>query len=329
MSRVTNKQMISILDDLENRLNRHIPQYQREPEFNNNNNLFNINRSNMNMNNNIEYPLLNSQNNYDNISPSMEYKIRQIIKDEFNLLILPYQKEMHNGFNIMESKIEKNSNELKNIQSKNLNNFQNFLSGENDFNLNQPNALDNNQYVLRFEYDNKMNELTHQITTLNSFTKSLKDAFDNIGERKYNKGDDFSQKMNEIQNQFDAILGDMNQFQNNINNINQSLAEMKINNNKLKNELQNEIQTLKINSIGNSQNNSKNFNESILANLNKLKNEFDLFAKQFDMNFMNSLKTIVNQHVTIAEFNVVKNDIANKHNYCENKINNIEKQINI
>ena len=265
MSRVTNKQMISILDDLENRLNRHIPQYQREPEFNNNNNLFNINRSNMNMNNNIEYPLLNSQNNYDNISPSMEYKIRQIIKDEFNLLILPYQKEMHNGFNIMESKIEKNSNELKNIQSKNLNNFQNFLSGENDFNLNQPNALDNNQYVLRFEYDNKMNELTHQITTLNSFTKSLKDAFDNIGERKYNKGDDFSQKMNEIQNQFDAILGDMNQFQNNINNINQSLAEMKINNNKLKNELQNEIQTLKINSIGNSQNNSKNFNESILA----------------------------------------------------------------
>ena len=185
MSRTTNRQMISILDDLEKRLNRHIPQHQNQAEFNNLDNINPFrNQSNMNNNNNYrEYPFMNNQNNYDNISPSMEYKIRQIIKDEFNILLLPYQKEMHNEFNIMESKIEKNSLELKNLQTKNLNNLQNFMfNSENEFNLNQPNLMDNNQYVLRFEYDNKMNELTHQITTLNSFTKSLKDAFDNLPE---------------------------------------------------------------------------------------------------------------------------------------------------
>jgi hypothetical protein len=67
----------------------------------------------MNNNNYREYPFMNNQNNYDNISPSMEYKIRQIIKDEFNILLLPYQKEMHNEFNIMESKIEKKFSGIK------------------------------------------------------------------------------------------------------------------------------------------------------------------------------------------------------------------------
>ena len=300
MSRTTNRQMISILDDLENRLNRHIPQHQNQAEFNNFDNINPFrNQSNMNNNNYRDYPFMNNQNNYDNISPSMEYKIRQMIKDEFNILILSYQKEMHNEFNIMESKIEKNSLELKNLQTKNLNNLQNFMfNSENEFNLNQPNLMDNNQYVLRFEYDNKINELTHQITTLNSLTKSIKDAYDKIDDNKYNKGDDFSQKMIDIQNQFDTVLGEMNQFQNNINNFNQSLLEIKLNNNNLKNELKNEIQTLK-----NNKNNEKHFDDNIEIDINNLKNEFDLFTKQFDMNFINSLKTIVNQHVTIAEFN--------------------------
>ena len=55
------------------------------------------------------------------------------------------------------------------------------------------------------------------------------------------------------------------------------------------------------------------------------------------MNFMSSLKTIVNQHVTIAEFNVVKNmisgydnqikDIMNKNNNYDITINNIQDNI--
>ena len=281
MSRTTNKQMISILDDLENRLNRHVSQRHNQAELNNydNNNPF----RNQNNNNYREYPFMSNQNNHDNISPSMEYKIRQIIKDEFNILILPYQKEMHNGFNIMESKIEKNSLELKNQQMKNLNNFQNYMfNGDNEFNLNQPNSLDNNQYVLRFEYDNKINELTHQITTLNSLTKSLKDAYDNIGDNKYNKGDDFTQKMIDIQNQFDTVLGEMNQFQNNINNFNQSLLEIKLNNNNLKNELTNEIQTVKNNLLGNINNKEKHFDDNITIDINNLKNEFDLFKFIFN-----------------------------------------------
>ena len=37
----------------------------------------------------------------------------------------------------------------------------------------------NNKYILRVEYDNKMMELEHQISSLNSFFKAIKDTLDN------------------------------------------------------------------------------------------------------------------------------------------------------
>ena len=352
-SRKTNKEIIQLLDNLENKLNRHRPQYQGENEnnnYNNRNELYGekVNIAN-NINNYMEYPFINNQNNIDKISPSMEFDIRKIIKDEFNSLILPYQQEMHNQFNIFDSKIDKHSNEINDLKSKKFNSLQNFmLSGDNDFNLNQQNALDNNKYVLKFEYENKIKELTHQITNLNNFSRSLKEAFDNLGDNKYIRKDDFGQKMNEIQSQFDTIFGEINQFHNNENNMNQSLGELKINNNKIKNELLKEIQSLKNDVVGNvnvikgiNQNNAKDYDEdieSVRKNINELKNEFDILTKQLDMNFMNSLKTIVNQHVTIAEFNIVKNqvldyknqiiEIRNKNNNHENNINNIQNKIN-
>ena len=331
------KEVLNLLEDLEKKLNKHKPFYPSENDnYNFSNNQFNYNPVNSN-----NYTELGNQYNLDKITPSMEFNIRKLIKEEFNTLILPYQEEMHSGLNIMDSKIDKNSNEMKDLKLKNLNNLNNIIANDNlGFSFNQPKQYDNNQYVLRVEYENKINELEIQISTLNTYSKTLKEAFDNkvVGTDNYLGKDEFGLKMNEIQNQFDSIISDIKQIKNNMNNFNQSLNEIKINNNKIKNDLLIEIQNIKndfankmdnmnnnynsINGIIKNQSNNNDLNEQILnvtSNLNNLKNEFNVFTKQLDINFINSLKTIVNQHVSIAELNVVKNTISG----CENNINQI------
>ena len=55
---------------------------------------------------------------------------------------------------------------------------------------------------------------------------------------------------------------------------------------------------MKNNLLGNINNKEKHFDDNITIDINNLKNEFDLFTKQFDMNFINSLKTIKSQILT-------------------------------
>ena len=316
-------EIVNLLENLERRLDSNRPQQQNVNEnYNYNNNRVNLNSYNTNNNSNNfqEYPFMNNQNNFDRITPSIEFNIRKIIKDEFNSLILPFQQELHNGMNLIESKVDKNTNEIKNLKLNNLNNFSNSNLG---FNLNQPNPLDNNQYVLRVEYDNKMNELEIQISTLSSISKTLKEAFANKSidnNNNYLEKDEYDQKLKEFQNQIDSISGEINRYQKNLTDFKQSLSEIEINSNKMQNDFLTEIQN--INGIIQNQVNANDFNgkiQNVNMNLKNLKNDFDVFTRQLDMNFMGSLKTIVNQHVTIAEFNEVKNTISG----CENNINNI------
>ena len=361
--RQNNKEILNLLEKLENKLNKHQP-YNPLEDTNNNYNrnqpLFST-QTNMNINtNNYSGYSLNNQNNIDKISPSMEFNIRNLIRDEFTSLILPYQQELHNGLNIIDSKIDKNSNEIKDLKLKNINNIQNLIStGEAGFNFNPPNPLDNNQFVLRVEYDNKIKELEFQISAINTYSQTLKEAFDNNlkGGNSYLGRDDFGQKIKEIQNQFDSIFGDINQFKNNISNINQSLGEIKLNSNRNKNDLLNEIQNIKsdfsqkilsmnnnlsdVNRNNQGPTNNTDVNgkiQKVNLELNNLKNEFNVLTDQLDMNFMSSLKTIVNQHITFAEFNVVKkkisdfeeniNNIINKNKTYDMNINNIQNNIN-
>ena len=361
--RQNNKEILNLLEKLENKLNKHKP-YNPLEDTNNNYNrnqpLFST-QTNMNINtNNYSGYSLNNQNNIDKISPSMEFNIRNLIRDEFTSLILPYQQELHNGLNIIDSKIDKNSNEIKDLKLKNINNIQNLIStGEAGFNFNPPNPLDNNQFVLRVEYDNKIKELEFQISAINTYSQTLKEAFDNNlkGGNSYLGRDDFGQKIKEIQNRFDSIFGDINQFKNNISNINQSLGEIKLNSNRNKNDLLNEIQNIKsdfsqkilsmnnnlsdVNRNNQGPTNNTDVNgkiQKVNLELNNLKNEFNVLTDQLDMNFMSSLKTIVNQHITFAEFNVVKNKISdfeekinniiNKNKTYDMNINNIQNNIN-
>ena len=211
--RQSTKEVLSLLEDLEKKLNKHKPLYPNEKDnYNLNNNHFISNPISINSNN---YSEMGYQNNFDKITPSMEFNIRKLIKDEFSTLILPYQEEMHNSLNIMDTKVDKNSNEIKDLKLKNLNNLNNLISNDNlGFGFNQPNHLDNNQYVLRVEYENKINELESQLSTLNTYSKTLKEAFDNkvMGSDNYLGKDEFGLKINDIQNQFDSVISEIKQI---------------------------------------------------------------------------------------------------------------------
>ena len=180
MKNPSTKDILNILDDLENKLSRHKtqtnsrgstysyaqynPKYSGQAEINQYTNNYR----------NAALQSINSLPPQQIISSSNEYNIRKIIKDEFSSLILPYQQDLHNNLNILETKINNNTNKIKELNSNNLDNLNNILNrgGMTNYisNNNQP-LINNNQYVLRVEYDNKILELEHQLSTLNSFSK--------------------------------------------------------------------------------------------------------------------------------------------------------------
>ena len=139
------------------------------------------------------------------ISSSMEFNIRKIIKEEFTTLIIPYQQELHNSVDTLEYKINNNINQIKSLNMKNISNFD-----DNSLNIITDPKDNNNKYILRVEYDNKMMELEHQISSLNSFFKAIKDTLDNNSmannNNNYLEKDEFAQKVDQIQNKFDILI---------------------------------------------------------------------------------------------------------------------------
>ena len=275
----TTKEIYHIIDNLENRLTNRV-RYNSRDNFNysrpyyNNINLIKSNQMNPNQLNNMNFraqpPEFQMQP-----GPLNEYNIRKIIKDEFSSLIIPYQQDLHNNLNILETKINDNTNRIKDLNSKNIDGINNIINRgglNNYFSGNEQPIIDNNQYVLRVEYDNKIVELEHQITTINSYSKSLKNNVDsdkiemnkkindisklynnhNImdNNEKYLDKKDFDEKIREIQNQFDKIYDEMNQFQNKLNQLSK---ENKLNENKI-NNINEEIKRIESN-INNNMNN--------------------------------------------------------------------------
>ena len=333
-SRQINKEMLNLLDKLEENLNKHKSSF-LEPSQNN----FQSFPSSYNINNNInkfnsmqeypEYPFRNEQNNNFNnqISPSMEFQIRKIIKDEFNSLIVPYQLELQKGLEILETKIGNNSNKIKDLSTKNLNNRQqNFFDEENIINSNNLDLRENNnKYILRVEYDNKIRDFEHQFSNLNSLYKALKDNIDINSMANNNNNylgrDEFAQ----LENKYALITKEIEQIKRNINNIN-------LNNDKMKKDFLGEIQEIKNDfneNIKKNNNNNIAINnnvdkdiQNIYTNINNLKNEFNLFKNQIDVNFINNMKTIVSQQINKNELLEVKNNI-NDH---ENRLTDILKK---
>ena len=297
----TTKEIYNIIENLEYKLNNRVRYSSRD----------NSNRPRPFMNNYMDYNIPNqiNQNQLNNKfnrnvsqppelqmqSPLNEYYIRKIIKDEFSSLIIPYQQDLHSNLNILESKINNNTNQIKELNSKNLDNINNIINrggmGNFVYGNNQP-SFDNNQYVLRVEYENKITELEHQLSLINTFSKSLKETVEanmientkNINENlkkfssdqlinnnqnnNYLDKKDFDEKIKEYEEQFDRIYSEMNQFQTTLNKLSN---ESKVNENKI-NNINEEIK--KINGINEDikalESNINNVNEDLNGCKNQL-----------------------------------------------------------
>ena len=175
-----------------------------------NNNYFNeeISKNIDNLESNIYQHYNNSSLNY--------YEIKNIIRNEFAELILPYQKQVNNFDNIVQQKINLVESNLKGIiDSKsfenmnhtaqminmfmknqnfgNNNNISNNINNINNSNINfnkseMSNSKNNNSNInnlesklnlkLKNEYDKKIDIIERQINSMNSLLKTLKETFD-------------------------------------------------------------------------------------------------------------------------------------------------------
>ena len=175
-----------------------------------NNNYFNeeISKNIDNLESNIYQHYNNSSLNY--------YEIKNIIRNEFAELILPYQKQVNNFDNIVQQKINLVESNLKGIiDSKsfenmnhtaqminmfmknqnfgNNNNISNNINNINNSNINfnkseMSNSKNNNSNInnlesklnlkLKNEYDKKIDTIERQINSMNSLLKTLKETFD-------------------------------------------------------------------------------------------------------------------------------------------------------
>ena len=175
-----------------------------------NNNYFNeeISKNIDNLESNIYQHYNNSSLNY--------YEIKNIIRNEFAELILPYQKQVNNFDNIVQQKINLVESNLKGIiDSKsfenmnhtaqminmfmknqnfgNNNNISNNINNINNSNINfnkseMSNSKNNKSNInnlesklnlkLKNEYDKKIDIIERQINSMNSLLKTLKETFD-------------------------------------------------------------------------------------------------------------------------------------------------------
>ena len=255
-----------------------------QPTIFRNNNLINLPNPNININRS-EAEIRESLNNY---------RLRKLIKEEFTSLIVPYHKYLLNSVTALESQIFKNNFEINQLKTKISNDLFNM---EN----NQP-ISNNNKYILKTEYENKISEIDNQLSSFLSFTKSLKEIINNnnnlsnnmLDTNNYVNKNDFEFKIKEIQNKINDINKSQNSINLKMNSINKNLTGTKINENKIK-KIKSEIKSIKNDII--SLNNKLQFNSD---NINKL-----------NLTDINEVKP----HMKINDYNPVKNSISNLKKY--------------
>ena len=152
--------------------------------------------------NNLEPNIYQHCNNNSSLN---YYEIKNIIRNEFAELIIPYQKQVNNFDNIIQQKINLVESNLKGIidsksfdnmnhtaqminmvmknsnfgnNNNNSNNIDNKSVMSNSKNNNSNNLENKLNLMLKNEYDKKIDVIERQINSMNSLLKTLKETFD-------------------------------------------------------------------------------------------------------------------------------------------------------
>ena len=222
---------------------------------------------------------LNEQHNNTNMN---YYELKNIIRNEFAELILPYQKQLNNYDILVEKKINKVESNLKSIiDSKSFDNINQtaqminlFMKNPNNSNKNQnqqqPNNIEKNNndlvnqlnLMLKKQYDDKFDVLERHINSNNSLLNTFKKTFDsnmldifknNEIKKSYLEKSEYERYKNEIDLEFNKIKeeGKNNKLiGEQIEKLYEKINDLILENNNNKMNSLNEINTLKKNYSG-------------------------------------------------------------------------------
>ena len=372
----TKSKINSLINDIQNKLNKrtshnYMPNMPYNPSNNRINNYVNNNLAKVNSNYNNNYYVGANQNfpyqQQNAYNPGLnEYEIRNIIKEEFSNLILPYQKDLIMNKNNFDTKLNEVENKFEiiiNAQNMgNLNDNAKLISSYLSSNLSNENSKKNfekikNEFDNKFEdLEKKYNSILTQIKIINDDKMKNKENFENIGfkieniiklldekeDKDINKDED--NKIYLEKNIFDTELikinqkiNDTNKGQNqNIQKLNEQIDNMTRQINQYK---------IEINKISNLDSNLN----SMRGDFGKITEDISSLKYQISPEMMNKINSIdfnkLKQQVPLMEFNKLKNDINNfENNFYSvknisenndrniselmNQINNIEQEQN-
>ena len=195
--------------------------------------------------------------------PMNEFYMRNLIKEEFSNLILPYQKDAICNSNLMETKlndIEKKFQIIINAQNMgNLNDNAKIISAYLCSNISNDN-FNKDMENLKSEYDTLFDGLQKKIDSLNNQINMLKMNTDSNISNIIKKIEDFDKKISEIDNKEIKIYVEENTFKETINKIIENQKKIKNDN----------------------ENNIINLNNQIDNNLRNINNQIDILTKQSD-----------------------------------------------
>ena len=313
-----------IIDNIENRLNTDT--YDINSTYlrhSNNYNDYNMNYPYINRNINIQpQPQLSDVLN--------ESIVRRIVKEEFQTLIIDYQKDTLNQFHIMESKINKNNIQIKELLLKTDDN-----KSLNDRN-NIYNNIINNNYVLKNEYDCKMNEIDSILQSFQPLIQFLKEKLNNeviMNENNDNNmiqnansfinKNDFELEIKKLKDTMDEIIKKYNNINSDMYNIKKNMIEL---NNDTKNTkidiegIKNGLKDVKLKSKPGIDSNS--FMKLFSLNVDAIKpliynNNCDTIKNSIELlnNKVENLEQIINEEK--------KNNVYNVNNILQNNRNDV------
>ena len=273
-------------------------------------------------NNNINTPNINIYEQY-NTSNLDYYEIKNIIRNEFAEMILPYQKKIYNNDSLLEQKLNNLESNIKSIiDSKTLENLNQsakminlLLKNQNNEgnSINQNNSENKNIFqsklnlIKNIQYDNRVDILEKQVKSMNSLLNTLQKTFDSNmldifkkdkSKNKYAPLSDYEMFKNEIRTEIKRIKEEQGKYENLNEKIEKAYNNLS--------ELSNEISNISINEINVLKNKFNNIDNILVELKNKLTNS--QIDKLRELN-IDGLKNI-----NIYEINELKNNIKNINN---------------
>ena len=301
----------------------------------------------------------NIYKHYNNASLNY-YEIKNIIRNEFSELIIPYQKQLNNYDNIIDQKLNIVESNLKGIiDSKSFDNINqtaqmitmvlknpNYANNENknilqNNNENKNNLEDKLNLMVKNEYAHKFEVMERQINSMNSLLKTLKETFDSNMldifkneeyKKSYTEKSEYEKYKSEINLEIKMIKEEQKkirtlntQVQNLFENVNDLTIESNDNQNKFSNE---------INLLKNRYNNiekiifelENKINNSQLDKLNHLNIDNLKNINIYEINEMKQKIKIINDNSDDL-YEKFKNNDKNMNNLA-NKFNNLEQNFN-